>query len=340
MKFSFRGAPLGVSNPLLLLMAACSLSRAEDAAKIPPVPPPSETELRTVITKGLGFLATAGDQWMADKNCISCHHLAGLVWSHREAKARGFAVEEKKFTGWIAGCDERVKVKKPGIEEAAMMILALPERPAPELKSVITAFQQPDGAWKPGIQLATMQKRGAPDAQTNVNLLALLALGTPQPPPPEFEAARAKALDAMKADGKPTSMESMVFHLHYARRFGTPEETSALLQDVLKLQRGDGGWSFINGENMSDPLASGLVLHVLQPTAADPPTAEAISRAQRWLVNSQREDGSWAIDITHISKLDRSGTAKAKSFADTTGIYTYWGTSWAVLGLLQGVPVK
>jgi len=64
------------------------------------------------------------------------------------------------------------------------------------------------------------------------------------------------------------------------------------------------------------------------------------SRAQQWLVKTQRDDGSWPIDITHISKTDRSAPAKAKSFKDATGIYTYFGSGWATIGLLQAVPVK
>ncbi len=91
---------------------------------------------------------------------------------------------------------------------------------------------------------------------------------------------------------------------------------------------------------MSDVLATGQVLYVLQENAADQHVADAVARAQHWLLQTQSADGSWPIDITHISQNDRSGPAKAKSFKDATGIYTYWGSSWATIGLLQGVPVK
>lgn len=135
-------------------------------------------------------------------------------------------------------------------------------------------------------------------------------------------------------------MESLVFRTLYARRFGKPDEAGTLAKDILKRQRGDGGWSYILGENMSDVLATGQVLYVLQENATDPAKANAIARAEHWLLQTQRADGSWPIDITHISQVDRSDPAKAKSFKDATGIYTYWGCAWATLGLLQGVPVK
>ena len=105
-------------------------------------------------------------------------------------------------------------------------------------------------------------------------------------------------------------------------------------------QRGDGGWSSFIGENMSDVLATGQVLYALHAPASDPGTAEAIARAQRWLLKTQRDDGSWPVDITHISKMDRSAPAKAKSFKEATAIYAYFGSGWATIGLLRSVPLK
>lgn len=324
--------------------AAPATSPAEAAKNAPtkaaPVKPPTEAELRAVITKGLGFLAKEGDQWMTDKNCNSCHHMPELLWSHREARRRGFAVDAKKFDEWLAWSIERATDKKPGLEEAALMILAMPERPAPELTKLLATEQKPDGTWNPAGQFATMQKRGAADALASSTRLSLIALATLKDAAPESDAAHAKASAMLQKKDTPTSMESLVFLAQFARRFGKTEEVNVLMKDIVKQQRGDGGWSSFIGENMSDPLATGQVLYVLQPSASDPPIADAIARAQHWLIKTVRDDGSWPIDITHISKIDRSAPAKAKSFKDATGIYKYWGSSWATIGLLQGVPVK
>jgi hypothetical protein len=277
---------------------------------------------------------------MIAKNCNGCHHLPELLWSHREARQRGFAVDSKKYEEWLAWAVERAADKRPGLEEAALMLLALPERPAPELTKLLATDQKADGSWTPAGQLSGMQKRGVADARASSTRLCLIALATPHPAVPESDKARAKAAAMLAKKDPPTTMESLVFRTLYARRFGIPEEARDLVKDIMKQQRGDGGWSFILGENMSDVLATGQVLYVLQAHAADPATAAAIARARHWLLKTQREDGSWAIDITHISKIDRSGPAKAKSFKAATDIYTYWGSSWATLGLLQAVPVK
>ena len=325
--------PVAATNP-------AEAAKQAPAKTAEPVKPPSETELRKGITQSLGFIEREGEEWMAAKNCNGCHHMPEMLWSHREAKRRGFAVDAKKYEGWLAWAVEHATDKRPGLEEAALMILALPERSAPELTKLIAAEQKPDGSWSPAGQFSGMQKRGAGDAQANAMRLHLIALATSQPAAPEAAAVQTKAAPGLQKQDAPTTMESLVFRTLYARRFGKQEEAGALIKDIVKRQRGDGGWSYILGENMSDVLATGQVLYVLQENATDPSTANAIARAQQWLLQTQRADGSWPIDITHISQVDRSGPAKAKSFKDATGIYTYWGCAWATLGLLQGVPLK
>lgn len=204
---------------------------------------------------------------MKSKDCNGCHHMPEMLWSHREAKLRGFEVEQGKFDGGLAWADEHSKDKKPGLEMMALMKLAMPGRSSPELTKLIAADQQPDGLWKPAGQFAEMQKRGASDAQANATRLFLLAFATPQPAQPEAEAARTKAAALLGKNDAPTSTESLVFRTLYARSLGKPEDANALRDQLLKQQRGDGGWSSFIGGNMSDPLATGQVLHALQPSS-------------------------------------------------------------------------
>lgn len=306
----------------------------------PPIKPPSEAELRAMITRGLGFLAKEGDQWMEDKNCTSCHHMPELLWSHREAKRRGFAIDQAKYDEWLEWSVERSADKKAGLEAIALMVLALPDRPAAELTKLLTAEQKADGTWTPAGQFATMQKRGEADSKENATRLSLLALLTAKPPASDATAAQGKAVPSMQRKTAPTSMESLAFRAVYAQCFGQPEEVKSLCREIIQHQRGDGGWSSFIGANMSDPLATGQALWALHLLPSDPPATAAMARAQHWLLKTQRVDGSWPIDITHISKIDRSAPAKANSFKAATDIYTYWGSGWATIGLLQDVPVK
>jgi hypothetical protein len=57
------------------------------------------------VERGLGFLVKDALAWKAKHNCASCHHAALVVWSMREAKQFGHAVNEPvlaELTTWVA----------------------------------------------------------------------------------------------------------------------------------------------------------------------------------------------------------------------------------------------
>jgi hypothetical protein len=317
----------------LLLGALVTVAHCDDTAK------PDEPKLRAALTRSLAFLAKEGDEWMGVKDCNGCHHMPKLLWSHREAKLRGFVIDQKLFDEFTKWADSNATKTGPGLEMTAFMKLAMPGKPMPELTKLIVKGQQADGSWKPAGQFGSMQRRGAPDAAGNSARVFLLALATDEADKQAADDARAKAAALLAKNEPATSVETLVFRTLYARRFGKPEEVDALHAEILKLQHADGGWASVIGEAQSDSLATGQALYVLQQSP-DAASADAIARAQNWLLTTQREDGGWAIDTTRISKVDRSAPAKAKSLKDATGIYTYWGSAWATIGLLQGVPVQ
>ena len=318
---------------LALFLAVTALAvRADDPA------PPTEGRVRAALTRSLDFLAREGDQWMNDRDCNACHHMPELIWSQREAQRRGLAIDGKKFAEIVEWTEERAKKAKASDESLAFLKLALPDTAAPEITKLIVDGQQADGTWKPGGQFAGGQRRGAPEATENAARLFLLALATQEADQPATEAARTKAAELIGKNEPAKSVETLVFRTLYARRFGPPEEAVARRGEILQLQHPDGGWGWMIGEALSDPLATGEVLYVLQQ-APEASCADAIARGREWLLGSQREDGGWAIDITRISKNDRSAPEKAKSFKDATGIYTFFGSAWATIGLLQSLPL-
>jgi hypothetical protein len=307
-------------------------TRAEDSVR------PDEAKLRAALGKSLAFLDNEADAWMNERNCNACHHMPELLWSHREAKRRGVPIDQKKFDEFIEWSYAPGKNSKSGLEMTALLKLAMPDKPAPELTKLVLSGQQPDGSWKPAGQFATMQRRESHEAAGNSTLIFLLALATQDADQQAAEEARTKATALIEADEPAKSVETLVFRTLYAQRFGPHEKADTLRAEILKLQHSDGGWAWMIGEEQSDSLATGEVLYALQQLP-DPSCAVAAIRAQSWLLDHQREDGGWSIDITRISKLDRSGPAKAKSFKDATGIYTFWGSAWATIGLLQALPV-
>ena len=204
------------SEPAGAAPASSPAEAAKNAqpAKSAPAKPPDEAKLRATISKSLGFLAKEGDQWMTDKNCNGCHHMPELLWSHREATLRGFAVDQKKFDEWLSWSVERATDKKPGLEEAALMMLAMPERPAPELVKLLAAEQKPDGTWNPAGQFATMQKRGSARCAGQLH--------PPLPPRPRHPAAGAARSGCRAGESHRPAPEKGRVHLHGITRLPHP----------------------------------------------------------------------------------------------------------------------
>ena len=91
--------------------------------------------------------------------------------------------------------------------------------------------------------------------------------------------------------------------------------------------KADGGWAWTIGEE-SDALGTGIAMYALLRSglAAD---SNVLRTAQRYLVSTQEENGSWAVKGTKKNKK-----AKVQETA------SYWGTTWAVLALSEGLPKR
>jgi hypothetical protein len=49
--------------------------------------------VRATIDRGLAFLVKDALAWQSEHKCTSCHHAGLVIWSMREARHRGFAVD-------------------------------------------------------------------------------------------------------------------------------------------------------------------------------------------------------------------------------------------------------
>lgn len=106
----------------------------------------------------------------------------------------------------------------------------------------------------------------------------------------------------------------------------TPAERERTINELLALQRDDGGWSLpslgdwklpyvlVNDKHApSDGHATGLILYVLRQTglAAE---REPIQRGVNWLKTNQRASGRWytrSINGTRAHYITNAGTAYA-----------------------------
>jgi hypothetical protein len=102
------------------------------------------------------------------------------------------------------------------------------------------------------------------------------------------------------------------------------------IDDLLTLQRADGGWSQTVPDPKSDAFATGQTLYVLSLAGLTAERPE-IKRALDFLVATQKPDGSWPM-VSRSTPDGSPGSAKL-----LTPI-TCAASSWATLGLARLVP--
>ncbi len=116
---------------------------------------------------------------------------------------------------------------------------------------------------------------------------------------------------------------------------GTPEELRAARDIVLKAQRVDGGWAQLD-EMESDAYATGQTLFILQATGFAP-TEESYQRGVRFLLKTQKPDGSWLV-VSRSKPIqtdfDNGDPHGKNQFISTPA------TAWATAALAAASPSK
>jgi hypothetical protein len=149
------------------------------------------------------------------------------------------------------------------------------------------------------------------------------------------EAALAHAKEWL-LKSKPDTTEDKVWRLRgliYAE--ADKGQVAAARDLLLKEQNADGSWSQL-AEMAGDPYATGTVLMALRHAGLATNHA-AYQKGVKYLLATQKADGSWFVQTrakpvqTFFDNGDPGGKSQFISFA---------ATNWAVLALLETMPVK
>ncbi|HEY2253047.1 MAG TPA: prenyltransferase/squalene oxidase repeat-containing protein [Planctomycetaceae bacterium] len=333
--------------------------QANDPAATPAAIPPATTEqVHLAVDRALVYLRTECAAWLNTRQCAACHHAPMPLWALSEAERQGYAID-KKFvvatTESLLGSKEKLLSSKifpnpadtpdprpqgrglnmglPFLAVAARSMPSLEEGQKQSLKLIadeIVSKQQPDGSWE---FFKTLRRPPINESQTTDAAWIIMALqGETGPDAPEAQrAALAKAIAWLEA-AKPADLhQDKVMKVLMGVRSAKPREAlQPTIDELLALQRADGGWSQTVPEPRSDAFATGQTLYVLSLAGYSAQRPE-IKRGIDFLVATQASDGSWPM-ISRSTPNGEPGSSKL-----LTPIVCA-ASSWATLGLSRLVP--
>jgi len=295
------------------------------------------------IDRGVAFLVKDALAWKKEHKCVSCHHAALVVWSMREARQLGHAVDEPvlaDLTKWIAesgngkfGLARPASAPKAFSPKAMWFALALGADPKPDalsqkglnlLLGTVKSEQTENGSWSTWPETRPPLFGNSDESMTALATLAVLPAAASGDA--SAKAVRDKGVQWLTKTKTDDDPQSIAMRLVLWRRLNRPAaEWEPLVQHIKKRQNADGGWSQTK-DMPSDAWATGQALYALAH-AGIKPTEPAITRGQAFLIKTQRADGSWPM----TSRPIKPGGKGSTSLIPITGA----GSAWAVLGLVR-----
>lgn len=311
--------------------------------------------IQAAVEKGLQRIDQGSANYIKNRQCFSCHHQAMSIFSMTSARKRGFAVEPARLRQQVDFTLNTFLPKKEQIVKGqaipggntmaayALAALEAVEHPADETTTTLVRYllvrQRPDGSW-PAL-MSRPPSEGSPFTNAALALRGLRTYGPARDAEgaDELRQGVAKAYEKGRAwllKNQPVTTEDKLYHLRglvYAE--AELERIEAARSALLKEQRDDGSWAQLP-DLAGDAYATGAVLMALR-VAGLSATEAPYQKAVKYLLTTQKEDGSWIVPTrsrpvqTFFDNGDPGDKSQFISFA---------ATNWAVLALLESVPVK
>jgi squalene-hopene/tetraprenyl-beta-curcumene cyclase len=306
------------------------------------------TAAREAIDRGLAFVEQDAVKWRKERTCATCHHGAMTVWAMSEAKRQGIDVKPETFADVVAWTKERLKdidkprdtrlgwsmVNSPALNLAAMAE-AIPQQDAlsaEELRKIaghLVRHQEAEGQW--AWSAAPVANRPPPFFESDevATVLGLIDMRPHLPAAPqeksEFRDSYSKA-GAWLAKATPTeTTQSLAYRLFRDVQLKkSAEDLQPQVDRLLARQNQDGGWGQLK-DAASDAYATGQALYFLR-IAGVPGDREPIQRGVKFLVSTQKEDGSWP-----MVRRGHEGVTPGPFIIPIT----YFGSAWGTMGLLR-----
>jgi N-acyl-D-amino-acid deacylase len=272
----------------------------------PRKPDPDANATAKAVERGLAIVQKSAANYPKHRDCFSCHHQTLPMLAMITARDHGVKIddnllqEQAKFTHKSFEKSTADLKRGQGVGGRAMTVgyalwaLALADSKPDETAAALVAYlfptQRGEGHWtgqvcRPPLEesyftasflaIQGMKRFGTDEQKTQINNAAIKA--------------KTWALNAPAKGQEDKAFRLWALHL----LDGEKGDVQSARDAVLKAQRADGGWAQLD-EMDSDAYATGQTLFILQATGFSV-TEPAYIRGIRFLLKTQRADGSWFV---------------------------------------------
>jgi hypothetical protein len=282
----------------LLGLATTSLAAAE---------PSTDDAVRSAVKKALPLIEKSAAEYTKHRQCFSCHHQALPILALVTARARGFNVDTDILQKQVAHTEKFLTGNREAYQKG--------QGQGGQVDTAGYALWALDtGGWKPDATTAavaeylllrnknldhwqTTSKR-PPSEMSNLTttylaIRGLKTFGTSE----QKERIKKRVNEARQwlQDTPAKDNEDRVFRLRGLHIAGANiEDVLAARTELAKTQHADGGWSQTD-DLASDAYATGSALAALHQAGALPVSDAVYQRGLKFLVTSQRDDGTWRV---------------------------------------------
>ncbi|MBZ5561405.1 MAG: ankyrin repeat domain-containing protein [Acidobacteriia bacterium] len=313
----------------------------------------SPSQLRSGATRAVAMVQHGSTGFYKAMVCFSCHNHGLPMLTFRMARERGIPLDEAAAAQVAAkglmtmpdftSIDRAVQdpmIVDPAPSDGWALIAAHAAGVKPNLVTEVYArrvanWQRADGHWPTGDDRP-------PQSYSNITATAVairaLQLHMPAQLRNETEARVARAKTWLLA-AHPQDTEEFTFRLlglHFAG--ATSEDQSHAAQDLLALQRPDGGWTELP-HVQPDAYSTGEALVALHVAGGVPTTDPAWQKGLRYLLSTQDKAGMW-----HVHTRQVSPASVSPPYIETGVPYGHDqfistdATCWAAMALMLALP--
>ncbi|HJT76264.1 MAG TPA: prenyltransferase/squalene oxidase repeat-containing protein, partial [Gemmataceae bacterium] len=322
------------------------------------IPRATTPQVQQAVDRATKYLQIESGTWLKTRKCAACHHVGMPFLALSEAGRQGYAIDRKFLADTaesLLGSRDKLLASRifpdpssppdprpsgrglnmglPFLAVAAQSLPSLNEGQKQSLELIaaeILRKQQPDGSWE---FFAGLRRPPINESQiTDVAWIILALEGQTGPDAPAARrAALAKALAWFDAAKPSDIQQEKALRLLLDVRSARPRQTlQKTIDELLALQRADGGWAQTVPGWQSDAFATGQTLYVLSLAGFTAERPE-IRRGIDFLVATQKPDGSWPMR-SRATPNGAPGSAKLLTPINCAA------ASWATLGLSRLVP--